>query len=138
MIKSLPANVKIIKLDDLEHVANNYDMLFFHGSCLISDMVEMIEYMTRNDGSFSHVGMYATPHLFPEQKDKFVNSVNNGLVFESTANIDLKGKSDGVPDLITGKDKIGVQVRDVRKVITSYYSNGKNYVLLAFRLLGRS
>ena len=135
MIETLPSGVKIAKLTDLEHIATNYDMLFFHGDGPISDLVEFIELLTRDNNKFSHIGMYTTPHLYPDQEDLFNNEIhnviNNGLILESTANTDLSGKSDGVPDLITNKYRIGVQLRHAQQVIQSYYDNSNTYVALA-------
>jgi len=79
--------------------------------------------------------MYTTPHLYPEQEQQFNtemhNVVNNGLILESTANTDISGHTDGVPDLISNKYRIGVQLRHAQEVIQSYYDNSNAYVALA-------
>lgn len=129
-VKTLKSGVRMADLDDLPHIATNYDMLFYHGTGAVSKSVELIEEFTRHCDKFSHVGVYTNPHLFPKYKDQL--SSTEGLIFESTVDMSLTCKDTDQFDVITGKPRYGVQLRHATPVIKKYLNvEHDSYIVLS-------
>lgn len=134
MIKNLSSGIKYTHIDHLNQVATPYDLLLFHGSDTISSIVELGEELASGQDKFSHVGLYMTNDMFPDQSEQLAGSPN--LILESTANIEigLTGISKGIPDLLTGGQRIGVQMRNVVEVINHYLDVDNNNFIALGRL----
>ncbi len=90
-----------------------FDLILFKGSNLISDLIQAGEYLSTKRNDFSHVAMLVNnivlpiPQLLP----------NNWYILESTSNL---SSSDGPVNVLTGKRKFGVQIRNLKQVIEKY------------------
>lgn len=85
-----------------------FDLLLFSGKEPISFLIESSELLVQGNGSWSHVGVVLEGKYLPKYLSK-----EKLYVWESTVSID-------VPDVITGRRKSGVQIRDLEEVITRY------------------
>jgi len=92
-----------------------FDLLFFDGSSVISDMIEFTEKIFRGNGEFSHVAIVVNKQIMP-----CLNVCNDDTLYLFESTID-----NAVPDAETGNIKYGVQIRNMNKVINSY--NGAVY-----------
>lgn len=131
MLRQTPQGVPYLRIEDLYQVADPFDLLVFHGSDLISKTVEYGEELGCGSNVISHVGLYMTSEMFPQQREVLQGSPE--LILESTANvqIDIINYTQGIPDLLTGKNKIGVQLRNVIEVINNYLDvDNNNFVAL--------
>lgn len=100
--------------------ARPFDLLAFRGVDPISRSILFLERKELGDGGFSHLGMVVTKQVLP-----YISCLREGelYVLESTASATqgvLAKFAGGPPDLLTGKGKIGVQIRNLREVIASY------------------
>lgn len=108
---------------DIKDKMRPFDLIAFRGGDVISDLISAMEYHQVGVGAFSHVGMIVTSDILPEcHSDKKTFKLQPGrlYLFESTFTYNIGGIGDGVPDVVTGKGKFGVQLRDLEEVIPRY------------------
>ncbi len=109
-----------------------FDVMFFRGSDLCSDLISVLEKHQVSSGTFTHIGVIVTKDILPKCK------VDNGYfelekdkiyLLESTFSytIGIAGITTG-GDVTTGKGKFGVQLREAEKVIPNYIFNDKTRV----------
>ncbi len=103
--------------DQLIAVASPLDLLLFKGGDLFSTTIRFIEELTTGYGDYSHVGIIVTKDILPN-----VGGLEDGklYVWESTMSHSLGGMTDGVPNVETGKGRLGAQIRDFKEVLKSY------------------
>lgn len=108
-----------------------YDLIGFRGGDGISDFISYLETKNLGIGTFSHVGMVVTSEILPRYqfKGKEFDLIPGKLyVLESTFSYKVPKIMDNVPDVITGKGKLGVQLRDLEEVIPHYIINSTTKV----------
>ncbi len=96
------------------------DLIFFGGEQdAVSNFIRFSEKVFFGKGDFSHVGIVINKQFLPNLKLKETFKEENTLyIWESSASSTNKLISkDGVLDAETGKGIIGVQIRDLKKVI---------------------
>jgi hypothetical protein len=116
---------------DIKDKIKPFDLIAFRGGDVISDLITKMEENNVGLGAFSHVGMVVTADILPYyivDNKRVVLSPNHLYVFESTFSYNIPGITDGPHDVITGKGKFGVQLRDLEEVIPRYITNQKTKV----------
>lgn len=100
------------------------DLLLFRGTDFISNSVCIVSRITTGDGDFSHAGLLVNSELLPTVEclvpGKFyvwesTFSATDGILYHFT---------DGVPNIETGKGRLGVQIRDLEQVVKHYTAIG--------------
>ena len=103
---------------EIKNQIQPFDVLLFRGGDFISSAITKVQKLRLGNGSFSHAGLVINGYLLgyddEDKKDKL-------YLWEIT----MSGKlTDGVPD-IRGKSFLGVQVRDLDKVVEANLKNPK-------------
>lgn len=96
------------------------DLILFSGTDFVSNGIKFIEKIVNGQGDFSHVGLLINAEI---ATDLLVLKPNKWYVWESTFSaIDgpLEKFSDNVPNILTGKGKFGVQIRDFEEIVEKY------------------
>lgn len=96
------------------------DLILFSGTDFVSNGIKFIEKIANGQGDFSHVGLLINSEI---ATDLLVLQPNKWYVWESTFSaIDgpLERFSDNVPNILTGKGKFGVQIRDFEEIVEKY------------------
>lgn len=93
-------------------------LIAFKGGDLVSKTIRILEKWKLGEDEFSHVGILINKDCCP-----FIPELEKGKIYvwESTMSYPLFGMTDGVPD-VSGKNRFGVQIRDLREVIRKYIS----------------
>lgn len=99
-----PTKRTSVLLSDLR----TFDLLLFAGSEPISFIIQSSQLLIQGNGEWSHVGVVLEGKYLPKYLDS-----SRLYVWESTISIDS-------PDVLTGKTKSGVQIRDLRDLISKY------------------
>lgn len=115
---------------DIRNTLESFDLVFFKGGDFYSDIIRFAQgsrksrFKNLKSNSFSHVGIVIKPEVLPELGlDK-----NKIYIWESTLTHSVLG--DGIPN-IKGKFHLGVQLRDLDKVIPAYNSSPKSRIAFA-------
>jgi hypothetical protein len=99
-----------------------FDLVLFSGSDFVSSTIKKLENKKLKCGEFSHVGIVVNslvlPHIPELIPDEF-------YVWESTSSLNIPGMPTEVPD-IYGKNKLGVQIRNLKSVFENY--KGQVYI----------
>ncbi len=117
----------LVSYSDIKNRIQPFDLLAFRGGDIMSDLISVLEKYEFEVGNFTHVGMAVTSDILPKYKD-FVLEKGKVYIFESTFTYNVKGFTDGPPDVITGSGWFGVQLRDLEEVIPRYITNEKTEV----------
>jgi hypothetical protein len=112
-----------IKEDTLDHVIermNPLDLILFSGTNLFSKTIKIVEKRKYGIGNISHIGMVINQKLIPDVKQM---DPCKYYIWESTSS---KINWSGTKKLqdIFGKNKFGVQIRDLKTVIQVYLDAG--------------
>lgn len=113
----------LVCYDEIKSKMKPFDIIGFRGGDIISGMISKLESYKLGVGAFSHVGMVVTADILPYicvDGKKIQLKPNHPYVFESTFSFKIPGVSDGPPNIVTGKGKLGVQLRDLEEVIPRY------------------
>lgn len=110
------------KFEDIEEQIQPLDLLLFRGKDFVSRFIRFLEAVMLGNGTFSHCGIVVDRELMPWHK-KLKPGVK--YVWESTMSISIGNFTDGMVDVETGKGKLGVQIRPLRKVIKAYTNEKK-------------
>ena len=119
-------NIKTIKYINVKKDLRPFDIIAFSGNDLISCIISRVEYNQLGSGIFSHVGIIVTADILPYYKlnDIIIHlKPNHPYLFESTFSFNLPCYDPGPPNILTGKGKFGVQLRDLEELIAHYLSN---------------
>ena len=115
--------------NDLVNLITPLDLVLFEGKDLVSSTIKTLQNkklrltdISSQDFSISHVGIVVSALLLPHLKEL---DPNEFYVWESTSSLRLPGFDNEVPDVF-GKHKLGVQIRNLKKVIEVY--NGNVYI----------
>jgi hypothetical protein len=108
--------------DDLVKLITPLDLVLFSGSDLVSTFIQKIEKQRLPIHEISHVGIVVCSSIFPKIEKL---EPNQWYVWESTSSLRLPGFENEVLD-INGKQKLGVQIRNLKDVIQNY--NGTVYL----------
>jgi hypothetical protein len=96
------------------------DLILFSGTDFVSNGIKYIEKLANGSGDFSHVGLLINSEI---ATDLIGLQPNKWYVWESTFSATdgpLERFSDGVPNILTGKGKLGVQIRDFQEIVNKY------------------
>lgn len=96
------------------------DLIAFRGTDNISQIVRKLEKYICGNGEFSHVGVLVNRDLLPGVEEMVEGE---WYVWESTISFSSDAK-----DIQGGHGRLGVQLRNLKDVVRSYTSNGKNSV----------
>ncbi len=96
------------------------DLIAFRGTDNISQIVRKLEKYICGNGEFSHVGILVNRDLLPGVEEMVEGE---WYVWESTISFSSDAK-----DIQDGRGHLGVQLRNLKDVVKSYTSNGKNSV----------
>jgi len=110
------------KWEDLVKMIEPLDLVLFSGNDLVSSTIRRLQNKKLDVGNFSHVGVIVSSDILPNIKEL---QVGEWYVWESTSSLRLPGFENEVPDIF-GKHKLGVQIRNLKKVIDIY--NGNIYI----------
>lgn len=104
------------KWDDLVKLITPFDLVLFAGEDLVSSTIRNLQNKKLQVGDFSHVGVLVSSFVLPHIKE-----LQHGewYVWESTSSLKLPGFENEVPDVFQ-KHKLGVQIRNLKKVIDIY------------------
>lgn len=94
------------------------DLLLFRGSDAFSDVIRSVEKTLGYSGSFSHAGIIVTRELLP-----WLTKLENDRLYIWESTCSWPYFTDGNPDVVSGKSKLGVQIRDFKKVKKVYLKN---------------
>lgn len=107
---------KSVPYDDLLRRVQPLDLLLFRGTDAVSGTISRLQKCRLGDGQYTHVGIVVTHDLWPHP-----NLLPGQLyVWESTMSLSCCGLTDGVPDVEHNRGRFGVQIRDLRSVVTHY------------------
>lgn len=112
------------------HKARSFDILAFRGGDLTSNLISHLESSTTSSGEYSHVGMVVKADILPEfthKKGVFVLDPHTTYVLESTFSFKAPGQ-DGTPDVVCGKGKFGVQLRNLDDICHRYIKKKKTKI----------
>jgi len=115
-----------ITYDTIKHQIKPFDLIFFRGGDLISDLISVLETYELTHGEFTHVGMVVTSDILPQYKDYHLEEGEIYLM-ESTFSY-FPDLTHEMPDMITGKGKFGVQIKKLKDLINVYIYNDKTKV----------
>jgi len=109
---SQPTIIKI-KYSDIKSQIRPFDLIFFRGSEIISDIISFFEKKFQNEDKWTHVGMVISPDIL-----NFDVKTSDLYIWEST----MSGKlGDGAKKIIG--NTFGVQIRNLNDVVQHYDSN---------------
>jgi hypothetical protein len=114
-----------MKFEDFKKEARAFDLIFFKGGEIISDLIRYLEKerLGKEAGEFSHVGMIITTEILDHPKMK----QGELYVWESTMSGFL---SDDINN-IEGTSFFGSQVRNLEELVKAYTSNKNTKVAWA-------
>lgn len=121
----------LVSYQDIKLQLKPFDLIAFRGGDLISNMISTLEKYKVGVGIFSHVGIVVTSDILPKyiSNDKVYHlDPNRRYILESTFSYNVKGFTDGPPDIIKGTGKFGVQLRDLEYVIPTYITSKKTKI----------
>lgn len=95
------------------------DLILFRGSDPFSHTIMDVERSLGYSGDFSHSAIVVTREILP-WFDKLKH--DKIYIWESTCS--WRYVTDGTPDVLSGKTKLGVQIRDFKKVKKQYLAKG--------------
>lgn len=110
--------------------ARSFDLLAFRGGDFVSDVISNLENTTTGSGEYTHVGMIVKSDVLPSfnhKKGTFVLDPSKIYVLESTFSFKAPGQ-DGTPDVVSGKGKLGVQLRDLDVLRNRYLKSEKTKI----------
>jgi hypothetical protein len=104
--------------DNIKDQLRPFDLLLFRGGEFVSKLIRRLEQYQIGNGEFSHVGLIVTKDVLP-----FISQLEDGklYVLESTFSFSI-GNNEETPDIVTGKGRFGVQIRDLQSVVRTYTS----------------
>jgi hypothetical protein len=108
--------------DDLVKLITPLDLVLFSGSDLVSSAIQKLEKQKLSIHQISHVGIVVSSSIFPKIKQL---NPTEWYVWESTSSLRLPGFENEVLDIF-GKEKLGVQIRNLKDVFQIY--KGKVYI----------
>jgi hypothetical protein len=113
--------------DEIKDQIRPYDIIGFRGGDFVSNVISYLQSQNVGIGVFTHVGMVVTSEILPSYNDdgKRFDLVPGKLyLLESTLSFDAPAiKDDNRIDVISGKGKVGVQLRDLKNLIPRYISD---------------
>ena len=105
--------------DDVASQIRPFDLIAFRGGDYASRIVQILEKEQLGMGEFSHVGLVVTSDILDmavlDKAHDVVLQPNKLYIFESTYSLQSE-----VPDLVTGKGMVGIQLRDFEEIVTHY------------------
>lgn len=97
------------------------DFIGFHGRG-ISKVIKVFEKLIEGNGDITHCGIVVTRKLFPKLKQLRKGRL---YVLEATMSKYVGPlNKDDTPDVVSGKGKFGVQIRDLELLVKAYTSSG--------------
>lgn len=117
-------NYNLVDFQDIEFLIRPFDLIAFRGGDLVSDTIAKLETQHNGNGCFTHVGMVVTSDVL----DVLDKSDKNLYIFESTCSYSIPLVQAGVPDALTGRGALGVQIRKLKDVIPVYIENEKTKI----------
>lgn len=114
----------LVDFQDIEFMIKPFDLIAFRGGDLVSDTIAKLEEQHNGDGYFTHVGIVVTSDVL----DVLDSNDDNLYIFESTCSYSIPLVQKGVPDILTGKGVLGVQLRKLKDVIPTYIENEKTKI----------
>lgn len=108
--------------DDLVKLITPLDLVLFAGKDFVSSTIRKLQNKKLQIGDFSHVGVVVSSDILPHVKQL---QPGEWYVWESTSSLRLPGFENEVPDVF-GNHKLGVQIRNLKKVLDIY--NGDIYI----------
>jgi len=93
------------------------DYLLFRGHDIISNTIGKLEEYSTGDGSFTHVEVVVCSELLPD-----IPQLKPGKLYTMASLSSISSPSEA-PDILTGKGRFGVQIRDLDQVIERYKSS---------------
>ena len=109
-------NIIKIKWEDMIKIITPLDLVLFAGSDFVSSSIKNLQKQKLTLGDFSHVGIIVTSFVLPHIKEL---NPNEYYVWESTSSLRLPG-FENEPSDIFGKNKLGVQIRNLKEVLDVY------------------
>jgi len=104
-----------ITWEELKHQISPLDLIFFRGRNVISGAIAYFECRTTGRCDYTHVGLVINSEICPD-----ITQLEKGkwYIWESVVSQRLdKGRP---PDVVSGKGRSGVQIRDLKDVIQEY------------------
>jgi len=115
-------NYVVHSYNDVASQIKPFDLIGFRGGDYASRIVQILEKEQLGMGEFSHVGMVVTSDIL-EKAGNIILQPNKLYVFESTYSLQSE-----VPDVVTGKGMVGVQLRDFEEIVTHYITTDKERI----------
>lgn len=109
-----------IEYEKIKDMIKPFDLIAFRGGDFISDLISFVQEKYIGVGNFTHVGMAVTRDILPSLPDDDI------YVFESTCSYEYI--TDGVPDIKSKKGVLGVQLRNLKDVISNYIKDEKTKI----------
>lgn len=112
---------------DFEQLSKQFsplDLMFFRGTDLANGMICAVSQITTGENRFSHVGLIVNSEILPTVKEL---QPGKWYIWESTTSATsgiMANFVDNTPNIITGKGKFGVQIRDLEALTYSYTKDG--------------
>jgi hypothetical protein len=117
-------NLSIIekKWHEVVSLITPFDLVLFSGEDFVSSTIKKLEYQKLKCGEFSHVGIVVNSLVLPHITELVPNEF---YIWESTSSLNIPGRPLEIPD-IYGKNKLGVQIRNLKSVFEQY--KGQVYI----------
>jgi hypothetical protein len=99
------------------------DLILYRGVGFVSDTIRFLEQEELKNGEFSHSGILVNSDLLPHVKEL---QPGNWYVLESTFSATkglLEKYSTGLPNVLTGRGKFGVQIVNFAQEVPAYEKN---------------
>ncbi len=108
---------QIASYSDIIETIQPLDLLAFRGADFVSNFISNVEETFVGSGEFTHVGIVVNKEILPS-----IEQLEDGkyYVWESTMSSEYPGSGEMAPDIISGKGRLGVQIRDLKDVVNSY------------------
>ena len=126
MSKSLTFNTQPQNYQDIKSQMLPLDIIAFRGGEIVSDIISFLQREQVESGEFSHVGIVVTADILPcwlIDDKKIVLNPDHIYILESTFNYQVPNVINCIPDVLTNKGKLGVQLRDLDLVIPDWLYN---------------
>jgi hypothetical protein len=107
--------IEPVEYAEIKHKFKPLDLLLFRGTDPVSIAIMKMQSMMGLNDEFSHAGVVVTRELLPHLKQLIPG---RKYVWESTCSWVFA--SDGTPCIVTGENKLGVQIRDLETVLCGY------------------